>query len=91
MLHGVLIWWGSELLSNATSQDLARQVGRLAVRLLEVTPSATGKKRRGDDVIEGAPTVQAMRALLLSDPKLPRRAADALAEAFEKLYDAVAT
>ena len=23
MLHGVLIWWGSELMSNATSQDLA--------------------------------------------------------------------
>jgi len=91
MLHGVLIWWGSELMSNATSQDLARQVGRLAVRLLEVPPPVTSKKRRGDDVIEGAPTVQTMRALLLSDPRLPRRAADALVEAFEKLYDAVAT
>jgi AcrR family transcriptional regulator len=91
MLHGVLIWWGSELMSNATSQDLARQVGRLAVRLLEVPPSITSKKRRAYDGIEGSPTVQTMRALLVSDPKLPRRAADALAEAFEKLYDAVAT
>jgi AcrR family transcriptional regulator len=90
MLHGVLIWWGSELMSNATSQDLARQVGRLTVRLLEVPPPSTGKGRRGDDV-EGRPTVQTMRALLLSDPRLPRRAAGGLAEAFEKLYDAVAT
>jgi AcrR family transcriptional regulator len=91
MLHGVLIWWGSELMSNATSQDLARQVGRLALRLLEVPPPASNKRRRGDDVFEGATTVQAMRALLLSDPKLPRRTADALSEAFEKLYDAMAT
>jgi AcrR family transcriptional regulator len=90
MLHGVLIWWGSELMSNATSQDLARQVGRLTLRLLEAPPSPA-KARRRDDIPEGAPTVQTMRALLLSDPKLPRRAADALADAFEKLYDGVAT
>ena len=90
MLHGVLIWWGSELMSNATSQEMARQVGRLTVRLLEAPPPQ-GTRRRADDSLEGTPTVQAMRALLLSDPKLPRRQADALADAFEKLYDAAAT
>src|SRR6185436_14933995 len=79
MLHGVLIWWGSELMSNATSQEMARQVGRLTVRLLEAPPPQ-GKRRRADDTLEGAPTVQTMRALLLSDPKLPRRQADALAD-----------
>src|SRR5205085_10004223 len=74
MLHGVLIWWGSELMSNATSQDLARQAGRMAVRLLGA-PVPVSKRRSGRDALEGAPTVQPMRALLRRDPKLPGRRA----------------
>jgi TetR/AcrR family fatty acid metabolism transcriptional regulator len=85
LLHGVLIWWGSELIWNATSEELAHEATMLAVRLLE--------KDRGTSVLNGngtAPiaksTPQAIRALLLSDPNLDSDAASSLAEALDSLY-----
>jgi AcrR family transcriptional regulator len=92
LLHGVLIWWGSELMSNATSQDLARQVGRLAVHLLEVPPKAFEQvKGANGGAVAGQTSVETIRALLLSDPKLPRKAAEAMAASMAALYEAVAT
>ena len=92
LLHGVLIWWGSELMSNATSQDLARQVGRLAVHLLEVPLRGfeTAKGANGGSSPEQT-TVDTVRAALLSDARLPRNAAHALADSVAKLYDAIVT
>jgi TetR/AcrR family fatty acid metabolism transcriptional regulator len=90
MLHGVLIWWGSELMSNATSQDLARDVGRLALRLLEEpteAPPSRGRTRRPGAGAPGS-TLASIRSLLTTDPNLPRKSADALADAIEGLYEA---
>jgi AcrR family transcriptional regulator len=83
LLHGVLIWWGSELIWNATSEDLARDAGRLALMLLE-------KQEANNSPLAGtareAPTPDAIRAVLVRDPLLEPDDAQALSEAFEKLY-----
>jgi hypothetical protein len=81
LLHGVLIWWGSELIWNATSEELAMEACRLALRLLEVNPSqhSSGNGRPKS-------TVDSVRALLLADPWLEHEAAMGLADAVEKLY-----
>ena len=87
LLHGVLIWWGSELLWNATSEELAREASRLALRLLE-PPEASDSNgdRTGDD----ASTPDAIRKLLLRDPKLHPDDAESLARGFESLYQVAA-
>jgi TetR/AcrR family fatty acid metabolism transcriptional regulator len=85
LLHGVLIWWGSELIWNATSEELAVEASRLALRLLEVNSlqhsSGNGRPKS---------TVDSVRALLLADPRLEHEAAMGLADAVEKLYGVVA-
>ena len=85
LLHGVLIWWGSELIWNATSEDLAMEACRLALRLLEVQPEADGS-------VAARPksTVDSIRALLLADPRLEHGAAMGLADAVGKLYAVLA-
>jgi AcrR family transcriptional regulator len=85
LLHGVLIWWGSELIWNATSEDLAREVTRLAMRLLEkveVEPSEGETPARS-----ALATADEVRALLARDPRLEAEAAESLSGAFEKLYE----
>jgi len=90
LLHGVLIWWGSELASNATTQDLARQVGKLALGLLEnpQQPGSMEDRRRAPMTgsLARATTVATIRELLRSDERLSAKAADALSDAFERLY-----
>jgi TetR/AcrR family fatty acid metabolism transcriptional regulator len=85
LLHGVLIWWGSELIWNATSEDLAVEASRLALHLLEVQPANPGAGN-------GRPrsTIDSVRALLLADPRLTPEAAMGLADAVEKLYAVLA-
>jgi TetR/AcrR family fatty acid metabolism transcriptional regulator len=84
LLHGVLIWWGSELIWNATSEELAHEATMLAVRLLENRrPSALAGN--GADAV-GETTPQAIRALLANDPSLEPEAAAALSEALDSLY-----
>ncbi len=88
LLHGVLIWWGSELVWNATSQDLATNVSRLLLRLLEPPGTSDGKAHEAS-VSRGAgfATMDHIRSVIMSDPRLPREKARALAEAFEKMYN----
>ena len=82
LLHGVLIWWGSELIWNATSEELAREASTLAVRLLEKAPPSLHVGGAGLEVS----TPEAIRALLEHDVNLESDAAQALADALESLY-----
>lgn len=86
LIHGVLIWWGSELIWNATSEELAVEASRLALRLIEANPGfslspLTNKPKS---------TVESVRALLLADARLDHEAATTLADAVEKLYGVLA-
>jgi AcrR family transcriptional regulator len=84
LLHGVLIWWGSELIWNATSEELAREVSRLALRLLEKPAAAAHDGHRAARSEAATPDV--IRALLVTDPLLDPDDAQSLAEAIGKLY-----
>jgi TetR/AcrR family transcriptional regulator, fatty acid metabolism regulator protein len=85
LLHGVLIWWGSELIWNATSEDLAHEATMLAVRLLEKDRRASILDGNGGVPLAES-TPQAIRALLASDPNLDPEAAASLSEALDSLY-----
>ena len=83
LLHGVLIWWGSELVWNATSEELAHEATMLAVRLLEKNHLNSMLDGTGR-IVESTP--QAIRALLANDPNLDPEAASELSEALDSLY-----
>jgi TetR/AcrR family fatty acid metabolism transcriptional regulator len=83
LLHGVLIWWGSELIWNATSEELAREASMLAVRLLEKGPLALALDNASGLEVS---TPEAIRALLVRDANLEPDAAASLADALESLY-----
>jgi AcrR family transcriptional regulator len=83
LLHGVLIWWGSELIWNATSEDLAREASMLAVRLLQKEPLALALENASGLEVS---TPEAIRALLSRDANLESEAAASLAEALDSLY-----
>jgi AcrR family transcriptional regulator len=85
LIHGVLIWWGSELIWNATSEELAVEASRLALRLIEVNPDAAPSRRS-----KPRATPESIRALLLADARLDHESAATLADAVEKLYGALA-
>jgi AcrR family transcriptional regulator len=82
LLHGVLIWWGSELTWNASPEDLARGASRLALTLMEREPGRP-KSVNGASPIS---TLAAIRSLLLSDPKLDIKTAETLSSAIGLLY-----
>jgi AcrR family transcriptional regulator len=86
LLHGVMIWWGSELIWNATSEELAREVSRLALHLLE--PPHGAAPRAGATANTATP--DAIHALLVKDPRLDPDDAQALSEAIAKLYGVAA-
>ena len=88
LLHGVLIWWGSELIWNATSEELAREVSRLALRLLEKSDVKSAQFL--DDPAQDMSTPAVIRSLLAKDHHLEPADADSLADAFEKLYQLAA-
>ena len=85
LMHGVLIWWGSELIWNATSEELAVEASRLAIRVLEA---------QAEDIAPGElrprSTVDAIRAILMADTDLAQEKAKALSDAVESLYGAMA-
>lgn len=87
LLHGVLIWWGSELLWNATSQELAMDASRLMLRLLEV-PARDEAPAVALHSESSASTVEQVRAVLQADPSLTGSKARMLASAFENMYGA---
>jgi AcrR family transcriptional regulator len=84
LLHGVLIWWGSELIWNATSEELAVETSRLVLKLLESKPPAHVAAERPRS------TVDSVRALLLADPRLDYEAATTLADTVERLHGLLA-
>lgn len=85
LLHGVLIWWGSELIWNATSEELAREASMLTVRLLEKDRSAPSLVEDGAAALEVS-TPEAIRTLLARDRDLDSEAAASIAEALESMY-----
>jgi TetR/AcrR family fatty acid metabolism transcriptional regulator len=85
LLHGVLIWWGSELIWNATSEELAREASMLALRLLEREPQSGNHGDGGGSPAEMT-TPEAIRMLLARDANLEPDAAAGLADALESLY-----
>lgn len=97
LIHTLLIWWESELAAGATSRELALDVGRLALRLLE-RPQAGGQERppatgaAAEDgngalsLLRMAPPPELIEASLLNDSRLSPEAAATLAETFTKLY-----
>jgi len=96
LIHTLLIWWESELVAGATSRELALDVGRLALKLLE-RPKAEEPTERaalrdvtanenGARSLRMAPPPEVIEASLLNDTRLPREAAATLAETFRKLY-----
>lgn len=90
LFHGVLLWWGSELMAHATSQDRARRVGRLALSLLQASSPGSAVQTGGPDVGPGAgSTPDRIRSVLRADAELSPAAAEALADAVERLYAAV--
>lgn len=84
LVHGVLIWWGSELLWNATSEELAQEASRLALRLLQ-PPEVSPSPDEGE-----VSTPSTIRRVLRRDPNLDPDDADLLANAFENLYEVAA-
>ena len=88
LVHGVLIWWGSELVWNATSLDLATNVSRMLLRLLE-PPVEVGGAAPEPLMTRGGSfaTMDHIRSVIMSDPRLSREKARALAEAFEQMYN----
>jgi len=84
LLHGVLIWWGSELIWNATSEELARDASMLAVRLLEKGRRPLSLDGNGAGLETSTP--EAIRSLLISDPNLDLEAAASLSDALDSLY-----
>jgi AcrR family transcriptional regulator len=82
LLHSVLIWWGSELVWNATSEDMAREVSLFAARLLEKNDSFNRDNLGSAD----ASTKETIRALLIRDPSLDRRTAMSLADSIDSMY-----
>jgi len=64
--------------------------------LLENRPKAArgpdaGKRARTEEPAGATSTIEGIRSLLLTDPLVPSKTAAALADAVEKLYEAVRT
>jgi AcrR family transcriptional regulator len=97
LLHTVLIWWQTELAAEATTRDLALEVGGLVLDLLQPLPAggkAAGSarapaSRNGHRLATGTlpTTIDLIESSLLNDPRLSRKAATTLAETFRKLYE----
>ena len=89
LLHGLLIWWGSELIWNATSEELAREVSMLALQLFEERTLSSNPAARLDGK-SSTSTPAAINSLLMKDSLLRPEDAQALSEAFAKLYSVAA-
>jgi AcrR family transcriptional regulator len=98
LIHTVLIWWESELAAEATTREVALDVGRLAIRLLEqpqrgkparrqANAGGAGTRNGQNELLDavGIPS-DLFEASLLNDPRLSPQAAMTLAETFKKLY-----
>jgi AcrR family transcriptional regulator len=104
LMHTILIWWESELTNEATSRELALDVGRLALKLLEVPDAQAANGRRngkgaklrtsenGNRPLQtaSAPALELIEAALINDPRLSSKTASTLAETFNKLYELAA-
>ena len=84
LIHGVLVWWGSELGGAAVSRDMASDLVRLAVQLLK--PEDANSAGRNVERFAGESTINIVRSSFLADPRLDRDAARALADAVETMY-----
>jgi TetR/AcrR family transcriptional regulator, fatty acid metabolism regulator protein len=99
MIHSLMIWWGSELAGDATPRELATQVCKLALVLLDASggrPTEPTKQLKAIGSRNGHPspavsTTDLIRAHLMADESLDSNAASALSEAFEKLYDVLSS
>lgn len=101
LLHTVLIWWQSELAAGTTSRDLAVDVGRLLLYLLESPKPALAPRPRKQEAspapengaamyTNGFSSPSVIEASLMSDPDLAPQARVTLAETFRSLYQLAA-
>jgi TetR/AcrR family fatty acid metabolism transcriptional regulator len=89
LVHSVMIWWGSELGSAATSPEQAWEVGRLSVDLLKPDgKAATGKKSPPPKPVETPrpSTLEIVRSAVLSDRDMDANTAKTFLAAFENMY-----
>lgn len=90
LIHGVLIWWGSELGGAATSREAASSAGRLALDLLRpyngAMPEPKAQPTTKRPPSKPVQALEAVRAAILSDPGLERGPAEILVSAFERMY-----
>jgi len=100
LIHTILIWWQSEVAAGATSRELALEIGRLALKLLEPSHSEMGTDRHSrprpknavsDNGAQAVPTsiapVDAIEASLVADPRLSPQTARTLSETFRNVYN----
>ena len=98
LLHTVLIFWESELVAGTSTREMALQVARLALNLLDssnqgertegnvrqVASTANGVHRAHVSGLESP--VEVLEASLMDDPNLSPEAAQTLAQTFRQLY-----
>jgi AcrR family transcriptional regulator len=95
LLHTVLIFWESELVAGTGSREMALQVARLALNLLD---SANQQLKEGQRLaptngfrmsLLGSP-VEVLEASLMEDQSLSPQAAQTLAQIFRQLHGLLA-
>ncbi len=99
LMHTVLIWWQSELAAEATSRELALDVGRLLLRLLggPDTEAALGSRKNGkaeasllsylsELSANASSPMTVIEASLSSDSNLAPQARETLVDTFKNLY-----
>jgi AcrR family transcriptional regulator len=99
LLHTVLIWWETELAADATSREMALEVGTLMLDLLRPPPPPARSAEHHAGAGYGRPRLagnkpasplEVIAASLLDDPALSPDAAVTLSESFQKLYELAA-
>ena len=103
LFHTILIWWQSELAAGATTRDLAFDVGKLLLHVLENREPVGSAKERKQKKTNGAraesgarsssngtSTTEIIEASLLQDPNLTSAARLTLVDSFKNLYQMAA-
>jgi AcrR family transcriptional regulator len=96
LLHTVLIFWQAELAAGTGSREVALQVGRLVLTLLDSSNQPTTETRQAMTTAArkafwkamGSP-IEVLEGSLMEDPNISPEAAQTLAQTFRQLYGLV--